>query len=557
MAWKYARVRSYPTMTLNVKFGHATLALWLAGSVGYATGPAADSRLIEAVRNQDKATVRALIKDRANVNAAQADGATPLAWAVERGDAETVDMLIAGGANVNAATDNGVTPLYLACTRSDAAIVGKLLKAGANPNAALWSGETPLMTCARSGSTAAVKLLLDRGANPNAKETTRGQTALMWAAAQKHADVVKLLVDRKADVRARSALLPVHKSTLPITYTENVHFPAATGGFTALMFAGQSGDVDSAQFLLNAGADVNERNAEDGSALILAAQNGNEKLALMLLARGADAKATDGYGLTAMHWAVQEGIKTLFGRPSESDEKWEHRNSPNLVKALLAAGGDPNARATKDFDPYLHRYARNRGNDLPQVAIAGSTPFLLAAASGDVGIMRVLLEGRAEAKITTVEGLNPLMVASGLGVERAERASTGVGGGQALGEYLSEDDEKKFLEAAKIAVQFGSDINARGPGGRTPLHAATFWGMTSVIEFLAANGADLEAQDMYGQTAMTIALGDPGQLVYRQLLASDFDFTFRNPKAHPKAVEALLKAGAAAYTGPVASRSGQ
>ena len=142
-------------------------------------------------------------------------------------------------------------------------------------------------------------------------------------------------------------------------------------------------------------------------------------------------------------------------------------------------------------------------------------------------------------------------------MERAERASTGVGGGQALGDYLSEDDEKKFLEAAKLAVQFGADVNSRGPGGRTPLHAAAFWGMGSVIEFLAANGADLEAKDMYGQTAMTIALGDPGQLVYRQLPADDFDFTFRNPKSHPKAVEALLKAGAKPYDGPVASRSGQ
>ena len=90
-----------------------------------------------------------------------------------------------------------------------------------------------------------------------------------------------------------------------------------------------------------AGADINESNKEDGTALILAAQNGHEKAALALLARGANPKLTDGYGLTAMHWAVQEGIKTMFGRPSETDEKWEHNNMPNLVKALLAAGADP------------------------------------------------------------------------------------------------------------------------------------------------------------------------------------------------------------------------
>src|ERR1700730_10279102 len=109
-------------------------------SVASFAAPSSDLRLVEAVKKRDKEAIRSLLRQHVDVNTAQADGATALAWAAHWDDMETADLLIRGGANANAANDYGVTPLSLACSNGNAAMVGKLLKAGANPNAALSSG---------------------------------------------------------------------------------------------------------------------------------------------------------------------------------------------------------------------------------------------------------------------------------------------------------------------------------------------------------------------------------------------------------------------------------
>lgn len=531
----------------------------LVSVASFAAGPSADLRLLEAVKRQDKEAVRSLLKERIDVNARQGDGATALAWAADRNGLEMADLLLRAGADANAANEYGVTPLSLACANGNGAMVERLLKGGGNPNAARATGETPLMTCARVGAVEAVKLLLARGANVNAKDTERGQTALMWAAAQKHSDVVQALVDYKADVQARSAVLPLYKPTQPITYSPNVHFPETKGGFTPLLFAAQAGDLESVRILLAAGARVNDATSEAGSALVLAVMNGHEKVALFLLDQGADPNLADGYGITALHWAVQEGLKAMWGVPGENDRYWEHPNMPELVKALLVRGASPNARIKKDLDPHLHRFARNRPVDLsqPQAWLTGATAFLLAAAAGDHGIMRLLIEGKADPNIATVQGLTPLMVAAGVGADRVAGGTTGFSPAVIEGNDFPPEEAKKYLEALKLAVEHGGDVNAPGPGGRTALHGAVLWGEMQIIQYLAEKGADLEARDMYGQTALSIALGDPGRFLFRQLPDDDFDSTFRRAKAHKQAAELLLKLGAMPYTGPVTGGAGR
>src|SRR5438552_10107589 len=150
---------------------------------------AIDPRLVQAVKNRDVESVRALLKQRVDVNALQGDGATALHWAAHRDDLAIADLLIRAGARANVANDVGTTPLHLACTNRSAAMAERLLAAGASASAALPSGETVLMTCARAGDAGAVKALLAHGADVNAKEREHEQTALMWAAAQHHPDV--------------------------------------------------------------------------------------------------------------------------------------------------------------------------------------------------------------------------------------------------------------------------------------------------------------------------------------------------------------------------------
>jgi ankyrin repeat protein len=524
------------------------VSLLSAGSLGAASG---DLRVLDAVRIGDKEAVRSLLEQRADVNVPEADGATALAWAVHRDDLETADLLIRAGADVNAANDYGVTPLSLACTNRNAAMVEKLLRAGADSKVAQVTGETPLMTCARTGNVEAVKSLLARGADMNATEA-KGQTALMWAVAQKHADVVRVVIEKGADVNARSRVVELLAPMRSVTYTKDVHFPKATGGFTPLMFAARVGDVDSSRILLEAGAKVNDVPAADGigdgSALVLATASGHERLAMFLLEKGADPNATDGYGLTPLHWAMMEGMTALSGGGgspdgSGTDRFWFRHNMPELVKALLARGADPNARIQKDIPPYDNMlFGHTLGNNLPQIWLAGATPFVLAAASGDIGTMRVLVEGRADPKIVTEDRTTPLMVAAGVGLERGDR---------------TEEQRKNLLEATKLAVALGADVNAANEDGRTALHGAAELGAMEVIEFLVAKGANLEAKDKYGQTALTIAMGDPGGLTYRQLPGDAYDYEFRRAREQKKVAELLLKLGAAPFTGKYRDRSGE
>src|SRR5207247_5085221 len=220
-------------------------------TAGQAHGSAptdADLRLIQAVKKQDADAVRALLKQRVDVNAPQGDGATALHWAAQRDDLTIAYLLIRAGARANIADDLGTTPLHVACTNRSGPMVERLLSADANANATLLSGETALMTCARAGDARAVKALLARGADVNAKEHEHHQTALMWAAAQRHPDVVQLLIDARADIRARSLTYPqtVVGEQTQRAGREELNYTVLRGGATPLLFTARAGDAESA-----------------------------------------------------------------------------------------------------------------------------------------------------------------------------------------------------------------------------------------------------------------------------------------------------------------------
>ena len=228
---------------------------------------------------------------------------------------------------------------------------------------------------------------------------------------------------------------------------------------------------------------------------------------------------------------------------------------PELLKALLVHGADPNAKIEYDYPPYDYApISRSNGNNLPQVSLAGVTPFVLAAAVRDVTLMRTLVEGKANPKLLTSDNNNPLMIAAGMGHERG-----GIGFGGQYGEEFTKDpdEEKRVLEAVKLSFELGVDVNTANARGQTALHAATFMGYGEVIKYLVEKGADINAKDKYGETPMTIALGDPEGLVYRQLGGGRYDYSFRQPKEQKNIAELLLKLGAAPFTGKKRDRSGE
>ncbi|OFW00945.1 MAG: hypothetical protein A3G20_06125 [Acidobacteria bacterium RIFCSPLOWO2_12_FULL_59_11] len=508
------------------------LSCWIASLFAVAGLSAADGdlRLVDAAKNKDKEAVLSLLKQKVDVNAAQGDGATALVWAAHWNDLETADLLIRAGANANAATDNGITPLWEACASASAAMVEKLLKAEAKPDAALETGATPLMMCARTGGVEAVRSLVAAGANVNAMEAGKGQTALMWAVANRHPETVKALIERGADVGARTkhVVLPAARSDNYSSGDGNYEGDfreVSKGGFTPLLFAAQHGDLESAKLLLAAGADVNEATPEGSSALIRATANNHPDVAEFLLGHGANPNAADENGMTALHYTVLRGLLLLRGHSRKPFNDYLYRPTlPQLVKALLAHGADPNARLVKgpEIPGYVHG-----------LSPVGTTALLLAAATNDADIMRLLVAAGADPNLAQENGVTPLMMAVGL----------------AVSEEYEEDASRPRMQAVQAAVEAGADVNATNDLKVTALHAAAAAGANDMIQFLVEKGANVNARDQYGQTAWTLAANvkPPGLQGRASALP-------RGNRLRESTVELLVKLGATPVTFPEAER---
>ena len=454
------------------------LAFVLCAGAGEA---AAQSLLIEVVKQGDSAQARTLVERGADVDASEIDGTTALHWAVHRDDGNVAALLIAAGADVTAANRYGVAPIALASLNGSASMLARLLAAGADANRAQPEGETALMTAARTGRVEAVRILLDHGADVNAAEQWRGQTALMWAAAEGHAAAVRELLARGADVHARSGQPAAGASGQAAGGDAGAGDGAAPPrGFSALLFAVQGGHLDAATVLADAGADVDDMTPDGSSTLVVAIDNRHYELAAWLLDRGADPNA-DGVGWTALHTAVLAHRPHFRVVPDPSPTG--NLTSGALIEALLAAGADPNAASRERV--------RLATQTSPLYPTEGVTPFLLAAIAADVPLMRLLLAQGADTSVTTARGSTALMAAAGA----ATYAGQGAG------------SETDALEAVKLLLDTGVDVHAADEAGNTALHGAANRGANSVVELLLARGARLDAANGRGWLPVTIAQG--------------------------------------------------
>ncbi len=465
------------------------------GSIG-GSAQAPDLRLINAVKLQDAMAVRRLLDASVDVNAAQADGATLLHWAAYLDDLETARLLVEAGAGAGAANTHGVVPLSLACTNANPAMVDLLLAAGADAKAAVGTGETVLMSCARTGNPEAVAALLAHGADVNAAESEEDQTALMWAVAQRHPAVVQVLLDHGADVHRRSR---VRRFVISRRLQSNLRYgelgrrygtdaeETDLGGYTALLFAARQGAVDSARLLLAAGANVNDTAPDGRSALLVAAHSGHRTLVEFLLDEGADPNASAA-GYTALHAAVLQGDR-------------------GMVEALLADGARPDAQVTE-----ATRVTRNGQVLMIGDHLVGATPFALAAKFAEADIMRALLAAGADGVLPLRNGWTPLMLASGAswryGVwDRRDRALH-----RDFAFQAQHADEEGTLDAVRVALEAGGDVNAVDQIGGTALHYVADKGFHRVVELLVEHGAGLNTVNYRGQTPLAVVMRRRGNI---------------------------------------------
>lgn len=443
-------------------------------TAGMASAAGGDLRLVEAVRGGDATAVRQLLGKKADVNGRQPDGATALHWAAERDRVDLADLLLKAGATVGVANDYGVTPIVLAAVNGSDAMIERLVAGGADPNAALPTGETVLMTAARTGKLAAVRALVARGANVNAKENVKGQTALMWSIWQGHDDVTRALIEAGADLKL-----------------------ASSSGFTPMLFAVREGNMPILRLLFEKGAgDANQAGTDTYSALHIAVVRGHVEMAKYLLDKGADPNNIMP-GFTVLHWVAgtwESGHahdyifnetavnrvhewSVLAGIPSVAQKH-------DLIRTLLAKGAQVNAVMTKAPPRFGHSLFKT---DL----LRGATPFYLASVTSDIPTMKLLLEHGADPKILAANNNSPIIMAAGLGrVEQESRVP-----------------EERAIEAVKLLLSLGANINEANAAGNTPLHAATMAGLEHMVRFLAENGAAINAKNKAGATPLKQAHG--------------------------------------------------
>lgn len=457
--------------------------------VSVAAAAGSDTGLVDAARNHDLKSIHSLLSHHPDVNSRSNDGSTALLWAAHQNDIETAELLLGAGADANAANDFRMTPLSQACTNGNDALVRLLLKSGANPNTAIATGVTPLMTCAKSGSVDAVKRLIEYGAAIDAREPDQHQTALMWAAAEHQLNVAQALIEAHADLKARS-----------------------NAGFTAIHFAARQGDREMVRLLLAAGVDVNilaQTDAADATKpaapgragalqiggpktagvngytpLLVATVRGQVPLALFLLDHGADPNVGDA-GITPLHWASTEWetytANRVYGLIDAMGGIPDRQAKLQLVNALLAHGANPNARMTKPRPSIAGGYEDT----------VGATPLLLASSADDLEMMRILVKAGADPKVPTATNATTIMAATGLNHGIGESPVT----------------EAEALAAVKFLLDLGVDPKGATTNGENALFGPAYRGWNTLLAQLIDLGVEVNAVSKAGVTPWLAASG--------------------------------------------------
>ena len=457
-------------------------------------------RFADAARDHDFDTVRALLKQGADVNAFGLDGTPALHWAVNYEDIAMTQELIAAGADVNLLNRYDLPALYIAASTGNVEMMKVLLDAGANPNAHDKAGESMLMAAAQSGGVEAVKLLLDNEAEIDAREPDFEQTALMFAVRENDVATVKLLIERGANVDAQTVIGPTPANRLPGAgggshgdgivrggWPEQGMRNPISGGKTPLLYAARDGRLESAKLLLDAGADIEKADPNGMTPLLFAIINDHMPLAKMLIERGANINVVDWYGESPL-WAAVDA-RNMAVDSGSFEQHADRDGGLEIIKLLIEKGADVNHRV-KEYPP-IRRWLMGLGS-LAWVDFTGQTPFLRAALSGDVTVMKLLLEHGADPNVPTYNGTTALMAAAGVN--------------WVVNETFDEGSEA-LLEAVKLCHSLGNEINATNSMGLAAIHGAANRGSDNIIEYLAENGADLTMKDEIGRTPMAWAEG--------------------------------------------------
>eukprot|EP00434_Breviolum_minutum_P010165 symbB.v1.2.008972.t1/scaffold508.1/size221222/21 len=329
-----------------------------------------------------------------------------------------VELLIKNRAEVNSEQDDGATALVLASRPGHISVARQLLSAGACPD---QGNRSALRVAAETGRLDLVKLLLEHRADVEASKAKRGGSPLLFAAKGGHLHCMEELLRASASLEGNKEWLPLHAAVqsgkeavqLLLSARASPSVPART--WAPLHEAARRRSVITTELLLNHGSPIDAATADGATALHLAVQQGHEETVQVLLSRGASAGCRALSGAAPLHYAVQQGhlqlVQLLLANNADPDQSM-----------VDAAGIETDCRplhfaAQLGLQDILKNLLAARANAETEMR-GGFTPLALAARAGHMTCCQILLEanvsrprGTRAIDAVTATGWTPLHLA--------------------------------------------------------------------------------------------------------------------------------------------------
>ncbi len=442
-----------------------------------------ETPLLLALQAGCEPLARALLQGGAKTSLATPDGVTPLGVAVAAGRMDLVRLLLENGAKPDAPLARGeeARPLEQAMRSGNLELGQALLAAGASTSRRFGDGETPLTQGLKMPDGAWCRLLVRYGADVN--QTNRaGLTPLQICVESAKGGIVDWLLDQGASLDLRTPALragmpagwmalegetPLHQAAhVGSVMVEKLLKCGALGqvkarradGATPLHLAAEMRSDDrsrSVMLLLAAGADPNAIDKAHETPLHRAVESGSVVSARLLLAAGAEVEAETTAGLTPLHMAAMLPERT--GRTGQGGDGATRTTPSEMIRLLLTAGADPGAG---DAD--------------------GCTPLALAVREANLESARLLL-GRSKGKLHSVTHSGESLL------------------------HLAAENPKNGEAMAEMLLEAGANLNALTPDGWLPLHTAASGGSAELLECLLRHGANPYAVTSAGESAIALA----------------------------------------------------
>lgn len=498
-------------------------------------------RFIHAIKTGNYKETQKLIQRGADINAKDAGGASALIWAADSGDLKLIKLLTGYGADINACDNQGASALMWAAYKGNESAVKLLIDNGAAKDSRDLEGHTPLMAACFNSHSGAVRALLDYGCDARAADFA-GNGVLAYAKNSGCVDIAEMItdhIDSGAEAEnKKNAIGGIIFDTLSdcgVTDAFELIKAAVTANKKAVRNIIESADSADAS----------------GSRFIKACAAGNYDLARKMIDIKIDINARDRRGYSALIWAV--------------DKKRDR-----ITDLLLENGADVDAADSYGYSPLIWAIERNdlccvkklidHKADIDRADNNGITPLMWTVIKKRHDIARTLIKSGCDADKFDHKGYSALSYAIEKKLDNFIELTAAASAKPAIDNPLPRPfilwaAARSRTALVKLAVARGAELNAKDEYGRTALMHCINSRNIDAVALLINSGADINLCDNSGAGALIYAVNNWFYDIARLLLEAGADHTIKDnrrktamdyavDKNYNTIIEMLIDAGA-------------